>query len=1467
MAAPIDEKIPGPEPLPSMEPVQTLRPLPANEGVVPPTGPAPIPGAAIPNQPLPTEMTAGDLADLVPGTAPPPQPNMAERSFQADPGEDPAAFEDQTMSLEDKQTDKGGTWNTIRNTIMGRVSVEEAQRDLGYQGHTVPAQEIPEAHIQMLRANHRTDPAVIEAFEYKHGKGSAAQFTRFASEDHRAMISGPSPDPAAVEAFDHIYGKGMARWYNMLSSPDIGDRTRAANELKSILLEGKNFEQRMEEGKTGDLLRGIAQGSNEAVINTANTFIWLGNGIFGSDVQKIDLPKDVLADNPTLYKVTKAVSQLTVALSGGYAATAGVAPGASWLAQSVRATKAGALADLFAFDPNDPLLIELFGKGKEFSDAYLSKGEGARRLLRAAEGGLVGTAIDGTVRVAGGMWRLLRASKAQKAAEAAGDTAAAARHTNEMEAAKEEIAKTIEDYASKFKKAPGKGVEARPVAAKEAEVVPPPNPQKTLSEAAKDAMTPAPLREVQEVLQAKAIPARPVISPDDVLGTLKTFTQRITDDIPWADGSRALRLEDVGPAVASHVDDFRSLGWNRSTMRQAFDAAVFNPTEQGKIQGLINQSAKQVTEDITETAAKLEVARGSKDSWRVIELEKKLSALVEEKAIYDVYDAARGSAASKAMNLQRATNSIVGQPAVRVRVDELRKLGKSDEEIAELITGAIHGAKRGPVGSAIKKLQKMDLNLARATRDLEDLIKNGGSDSAVAASRRYVDNLQRQVDEQLARVTRLGAKAADGWLKKISNVLTELKLSALLYSAKTVALVQYAGGLSSIGMYNLSRTLGATMRGGLGAGIRDVYARQIAFKAVANGGMDNMLYHTFKNAGRAFRKEGSWLLKNEDAMGIGQIGKYISSDYLGGGAVMDAAGKIVRLPGQVLSFNDDLMGTYIARTEIASRAASEFYDLLRKQAKQQRMLGTPEGAAAARGIMRNKKALVAGKEMGFEEYIQKQIGEAFDSKTGALLSKKDKSLVEEILLKNPFEGKYGQVLETLATHPAAKLAFLPFFRTPIRAIQRGFHYTPLTAFTNKFREEMLGKHGRAAQEYALGRFAIGTAITYYLYDKIFNSEEIVVTGSGPVSYKEKRAWEQGGWKANSIKIGGEWYDYSNLEPLSTAIKVMANIKQSYDIHNLRKIEDKDKKAEEGFMQTAMFIGMASTGAILQAFTDSGMLAGVKKATDMVKIAGEASDRGAAAKEVGLKFAAEQARSFVPAQLKAYNAYIDPRLKDVMNPLEVWSMEFGDRDAVSNQYDVFGNPKLDSNPAARLIGVLSPVKTKEVDKMTPNEKTKYLMGRIAMITGKNFEHPTDIPEIKGLDLRSVKSPDGKGTMFDSFMGNYKSTKINGYTVEEALNAITKRGIGMSPEDIRTAKLKMPIGNADFDGTLAEQYTRVIQNFRKKAWVLTRNSYKEQKVPDVVKRLNELGTAKKNRNNLGAQPYDRQQPPPIIGFTGR
>lgn len=205
------------------------------------------------------------------------------------------------------------------------------------------------------------------------------------------------------------------------------------------------------------------------------------------------------------------------------------------------------------------------------------------------------------------------------------------------------------------------------------------------------------------------------------------------------------------------------------------------------------------------------------------------------------------------------------------------------------------------------------------------------------------------------------------------------------------------------------------------------------------------------------------------------------------------------------------------------------------------------------------------------------------------------------------------------THAKSKIPVLdfviPFVKTPANIIRQGIEATPLAPLTKQTRTA-LRAGGREGAE-AVGRMTVGTVGLAAL---AFWASQGVISGDGPSDPEQRAALMESGWRPNSIKIAGKWYDYSNaLQPLSQPLFAIANAYEQY-----RTTGKKPNPAE---------IASATGGAILSQSFLSGL-------SDLNMAL---SDPG----RYGERFAARIAQGFVPASGLSRNVAqaIDPVVRD------------------------------------------------------------------------------------------------------------------------------------------------------------------------------------------------------------------------------
>lgn len=200
---------------------------------------------------------------------------------------------------------------------------------------------------------------------------------------------------------------------------------------------------------------------------------------------------------------------------------------------------------------------------------------------------------------------------------------------------------------------------------------------------------------------------------------------------------------------------------------------------------------------------------------------------------------------------------------------------------------------------------------------------------------------------------------------------------------------------------------------------------------------------------------------------------------------------------------------------------------------------------------------------------------------------------DEVAMTSRLQGNL-EGFEKIGELPFMK-AFFPFVRTGFNSLQLTFAHTPLTNFTQKYKDIRAGKNlmkygikndtqlaqeralieGRVASGYMIATLAAGAALTGKL------------TGSYPYRDEDKDAWIAAKIKPNSFVMGdplgtegGKRYyvSYENMEPFNTIFQFVGDVVQNADILGEEKTEN--------LMQKISFM-------IASVLVDKSMLSGVE----------------------------------------------------------------------------------------------------------------------------------------------------------------------------------------------------------------------------------------------------------------------------------
>jgi hypothetical protein len=160
-------------------------------------------------------------------------------------------------------------------------------------------------------------------------------------------------------------------------------------------------------------------------------------------------------------------------------------------------------------------------------------------------------------------------------------------------------------------------------------------------------------------------------------------------------------------------------------------------------------------------------------------------------------------------------------------------------------------------------------------------------------------------------------------------------------------------------------------------------------------------------------------------------------------------------------------------------------------------------------------------------------------------------------------GKGGELTQALSKLTGAKflgfqwLKFIdPFVHISSNVIEQALlQRTPVGVFAPEIRANLSGANGAAARDMAIGRMAVGTAMTVGIGSL---AAEGLVNGSGPSDPKEAAVYTMVNGPPHSVRFGDTWYDVHRLGPLGMLVGISADMYET--AHAIGK-EDAIKVAE------------------------------------------------------------------------------------------------------------------------------------------------------------------------------------------------------------------------------------------------------------------------------------------------------------------
>jgi hypothetical protein len=213
---------------------------------------------------------------------------------------------------------------------------------------------------------------------------------------------------------------------------------------------------------------------------------------------------------------------------------------------------------------------------------------------------------------------------------------------------------------------------------------------------------------------------------------------------------------------------------------------------------------------------------------------------------------------------------------------------------------------------------------------------------------------------------------------------------------------------------------------------------------------------------------------------------------------VDLLGEGVRIPGRLLSAEDEFFKSIGYRMELNARAY--------RQAAQEGLSGD---ALAKR--------------------IREIIADPPDDISSAAIDAARYQTFTNAL------GDAGNMsLRIVAKYPALRL-IAPFIQTPVNILKFAGERTPLAIASRAIREEIAA--GGARRDLALARISMGSMV---MATAATAAGAGMITGGGPSDPELKAALRRTGWQPYSIKLGDKYYAYNRLEPLGMLFGIAAD---------------------------------------------------------------------------------------------------------------------------------------------------------------------------------------------------------------------------------------------------------------------------------------------------------------------------------------
>lgn len=576
----------------------------------------------------------------------------------------------------------------------------------------------------------------------------------------------------------------------------------------------------------------------------------------------------------------------------------------------------------------------------------------------------------------------------------------------------------------------------------------------------------------------------------------------------------------------------------------------------------------------------------------------------------------------------------VGEEKARPKAEVTGTMGGQPVNAKANITGTINGplsvtAQLGDAKGIELKLQAGKRFMSAAQREtnqsakdfqtnfqqsmaLEGMKTSPRLDNTVAAFKPAIATLK--TPEQVANFSEGVAKAVANTKDKssLTDKIFEVWLNQGLFSGPASHMANTLGNLA-VNAYTSS------MENGLTALLSKVTGSGFTLHEAAQRAIGD-----FEGVGDALRATAE-SFKTERGLfdaGIGSSNKIESPPAISG-----PLGRFVRVPTRALTAEDAFFKSLAYRQEINGLAV--------RNATKEGL----KGDALAKRI------------------VELKLNPTDEMRQRAILHAKTQTFTDPL-------GKFAQRgLNFLESHKALRF-IVPIYRTPIKILTYATKRSVLAPLFKDVRNDLMGRNGAIARDQAISRMTLGTALSGWAFHEALKDN---VTGGGPSNSAERAVWKQT-HQPYSVKINGQWYSYSRIEPFGTLLGAAA------DMHDL----GKEMKSHEIGDVMALLSTIASRQLVNKTWLQGP--ANLAQAINNPK-------------EYGPQYIQQMLGTIVPNLVAQVAKANDPYMREVHSIMDnIKSRIPGYRETLNMRRDSAGEPIM--NEGGFLFNLLSPIAMKE-----------------------------------------------------------------------------------------------------------------------------------------------------------------------------